>query len=143
MLEFVDASQAYLQQETATWEGLIAQDFASNKNVTEAVTFCEKQMISQIAAAKEKAAMYVTNPQTRSVLFNAVETNAFKVVNAASNFALDLFKTDTALNERLRELVRQVGAYRSIAATSLPTSPTGSVVQKTHLPVSSPPGSTV
>lgn len=121
LLEFVDASQAFLQLESATWEGLTAQEFASHKSVKNAVEYCEKEMTSQIGAAKEKAALFIANQQTRSVLFNAVETNAFKVTNSASNFALDLFKDDVQLNDRLRELVRQVGSMRSITSAS-PTS---------------------
>jgi hypothetical protein len=110
--EFVDAAQAFLQVETATWDTLVAQDFCSKTRVSTAVGLCESNTLKALSDARDQAGRYLSNPQTRGVLFNAIEANVFKAVNAASNLARDLFKDDEALNNRLRELLRSVGALR-------------------------------
>ncbi|KAH9258899.1 hypothetical protein BASA81_002963 [Batrachochytrium salamandrivorans] len=113
LLEFVDRSQAYLQRDDATWEGLCAQDFASLSTLVAGVTFCEEHTVKEIAAAKLMANQFLANAQTRGVLFHAIETNAFKICTTASNFALDMFKQEQECNDRLRELVRVVGQLKT------------------------------
>jgi len=117
--EFVDAAQAFLQVETATWDTLVAQDFCSKARVTAAVAFCQSSTLAVLEKARGEATLYLVNPQTRAVLFNAIEANVFKTVNAAGNLARDLFKDDDALNEKLRELLRSIGALRTSPAPSL------------------------
>ena len=41
--------------------------------------FCESHTLIVLTAAKEQATLYLVNPQTRGVLFTAIEANVFKV----------------------------------------------------------------
>ena len=144
LFSFVDAAQEYLKRDDATWEGLAKQDFASASRVRAAVAAVESSgapggsgsMLDVVTAARDKAAVYITNPQTRAVLFTAIETNLFKVLNSSLNFAMDLpgLGDDADFVERVRGLVRVAGS----AASSSSASASATVAVAPSPPASSP-----